>query len=128
MRGFGAWTARRWVHQVFRGQSRPLERSFPRRWDVPQAWPRTVSVMIIQFVRFKINNDKGLERLGRTKMGLWRRGFVNAVLRALEIYVGSSCANVNRRRTCDVDLVETEETAVFKSFDRVAILGYYQYG
>lgn len=56
-----------------------------------------MSVMVIQFVRFRINDDKGPERLGRTKMGLWRRGLVSAVLSGLEIYEGPSCANVNRR-------------------------------
>lgn len=82
-------------------------------------------VMMIQFVRFRINNEKALERLLRPKMGLRRRGLVSTVLGDLEMYESSRCANVNRRRTYDVDMVETTETAVLSSLGRVLILGYY---
>lgn len=85
-----------------------------------------MSVMVIQFVCFRINDDSGLKRLWRTKMRLSRKGLVSADLSGLERYEGLNCANVDRRRTCDLDLDKTRETVVLKSFGRVLILGYYK--
>ena len=82
-----------------------------------------MSVMVIQFVCFRINDNRGLKRLWKTKMRLSRKGFLSAILRDLERFEGSNCANLDRRRTCDLDLVKTREIVVLKSFGCVLVFG-----
>lgn len=87
---------------MFRGQSRPLKRAFPRRWNVPQPCPRAVAVMVIQLVTPGINDDKGQEALWRTKAELSRKDFVSAmVFGGLKGGESSSCAYVERRPIYD---------------------------
>ena len=61
-----------------------------------------MSVMVIQFVCFRINDDSGLKMLWRRKMRLSRKGLVSAILSGLLRYEGLNGAKVNRRRTCDL--------------------------
>ena len=58
-----------------RGQPRPLKRAFPRRWNIPQTCPRTVAMMVIQLVAFRINVGKGQEKFWETKASLPRKTF-----------------------------------------------------
>ena len=60
MRGRRVCTAERRVHQVFRGQSRPLKRALVRRWIALQACPRPVAVMFIQLVFFRVQRRQRL--------------------------------------------------------------------